>query len=597
MKQCVQCQSPVPEGALYCPACGYAMGESRVEDDTPFIGRVLNQKYRLLEQLAEGGMALVYKAEHVYLKDLCAVKVIKRSLAANDEMLRRFRREAQLTRQAARRSRHIIGIYDFGFEEGVGFYYVMELLNGYPFTDLLLKGGQLPPPRRTVLLVSQICEALAAAHEEGMVHRDIKPDNIYIHREGEGEELVKILDFGIARPVIKATLLTSYGRVMGTPEYMSPEQCRGPTHEQFERGESHLDGRSDIYSLGVLLYQCLTGKVPFPMAVDGGPAAIHKVMAGHVLEEPTPPTEARPDVVIPPPLESAALKALAKKPEDRYQTMMEFREALLSCFPDLFAELLEVEGAPLQELSFPEPSSEMDTTAPQPPPFEEGEDEPQSLGDTAPGVEKGEQESNEEQESDAGEAEYEHIPLDRTSLDFRPPAALMEQLSRSLEGGTPPDASLQEEGGEAGGEPPRQGEGNEVDPFGVTFVGGEGGETAASSLSAALLAQEGGVSEQGNSGGEVDLAKTMATPFMPFYLEKELRGANSGGQEGVPGEGKRGAEHSSALPPPATDLVRPTIKESPSSTKTPGWFWGLLVAVVLLLLGGGLAAVIFLRQS
>jgi serine/threonine-protein kinase len=312
------------------------------------VGRVLNQKYRLISQIAEGGMALVYKAEHIFLDDLCAVKIIKKGLSSKEEMLKRFQREAKLTRQVSRRSPFIISIYDFGMEDELGFFYVMELLDGYPFTEVLQDPGKPPAALRAVRLTCQICEALAVVHEEGLVHRDIKPDNIFLHKEKDKEEeMVKLLDFGIARPTAaKATMLTNYGRVMGTPEYMSPEQCRGPTPQQYERGESHLDGRSDIYSLGVLLYQCLTGDVPFPMPIDGGPMAIHKVMAGHVMEEPTSPNDKRPDLMIPAGLSEVTLRAMAKAPDDRFQTMIEFRDALLNVFPELKSEFSGASDSP-----------------------------------------------------------------------------------------------------------------------------------------------------------------------------------------------------------------------------------------------------------
>lgn len=334
------CQQQVPKDALFCPACGTSIQAAQEATDESLVGRVLSQKYRLTEHLAEGGMALVYKAQRIFFDDICAVKIIKKGLSSKEEMLKRFQREAKLTNKVARRSPYIIDIYDFGVEDGVGFYYVMELLNGYPFTELLQNPKQLPLPRTMVRYVCQMCEALSVVHDEDLVHRDIKPDNIFLHTSEDNDEPnVKLLDFGIARPTsTKATMLTNYGRVMGTPEYMSPEQCKGPTPEQYERGESHLGPGSDIYSLGVLLYQGLTGQVPFPMQEDGGPMAIHKVMAGHVMEDPVAPLELRPDLDISPALSAVTLKALAKEPVDRFTNMLEFRDALLSCFPVLVNE-------------------------------------------------------------------------------------------------------------------------------------------------------------------------------------------------------------------------------------------------------------------
>ena len=408
---CLQCEAIVSEGSHFCPSCGAPLQQQSDEEHIPMEGRVLNQKYRVIEEIAEGGMAFVYKAQHIFLEDYCAVKIIKSSLASKDEMLKRFQREARLTRLVARRSPYVISIYDFGIEDKIGFFYVMELLNGYSFTELIQDPNNLPPPRKTSRLVCQICEALSVVHDEGLIHRDIKPDNIFLHKESdESIEMVKLLDFGIARPVYsKATMLTSYGRVMGTPEYMSPEQCRGPTPQQYERGESHLDGRSDIYALGILLYQCLTGEVPFPMPTDNSPMAIHKVMAGHVMEEPISPIEKRPDMNIPPALAQVTLKALAKKVEDRYQTMLEFRDDILNCFPDLHTEFgttpKEGDNQPNELDTLPLISTSATPQAPQ----EEFSQAPQELSTV--------------------EDQFAGLDLDRTALDVQLPPEFIAQVS------------------------------------------------------------------------------------------------------------------------------------------------------------------------
>lgn len=412
MNTCPNCEQPVPQDAVFCPSCGTSIRAAQEASDESFVGRVLNQKYRLIEHLAEGGMAVVYKALRIFFDDYCAVKIIKRGLASKEEMLKRFQREAKLTNKVARRSSFIIDIYDFGVEDGVGFYYVMELLNGHPFTEILQDKQYPPPALKMVRYVCQICEALSAVHDEGLIHRDIKPDNIFLHRaENSDTEVVKLLDFGIARPTVsKSTMLTNYGRVMGTPEYMSPEQCRGPTPEQYERGESHLDGRSDIYSLGILLYQGLTGEVPFPMADDGGPMSIHKVMAGHVMESPMPPLEKRPDLDISPALSAVTLKALAKEPSARFQSMMEFRDALLSCFPVLISEFKGVSGVEIAGFDRATVPAAEDVTWDS----ERGNDDGFALTDTlAPGV-----------------PAEEEIRLDRTALDVQLPDSILEEAKR-----------------------------------------------------------------------------------------------------------------------------------------------------------------------
>ncbi len=293
-------------------------------------GRILNQRYRLMEPIAIGGMAIVFKARHEELGDLCAVKIIRESEASREKLLQRFRREAQVTRYLAQSTPYIISIYDFGAEADIGFFYVMELLNGKPLSALL-KVPQMPPPYLwSCRIFANLCEALAVVHQAGLVHRDIKSENVFLHKTPDNREIVKLLDFGLVRPIFhQEAALTTYGRVMGTPEYMSPEQCRGPSKEQFAQGINHLDGRSDIYSLGVLFYQSLTGTVPFPMA-NHGDSGITQVMAGHVQRIPTPPAEKRPDLHIPQTLSDVVMRALEKKPEARFQTMLGFRNALLA---------------------------------------------------------------------------------------------------------------------------------------------------------------------------------------------------------------------------------------------------------------------------
>lgn len=293
------------------------------------IGYTLNQKYHVLEHIAEGGMSHIYRARHLMLDDDCAVKVIKDSEREKEKMLKRFELEAKTTWKLAQRSPYIVSIFDFGIEAGFGFFYVMELLHGYPLSSLLQDPQSTPPIPWTCELISQICEALDVVHQEGLIHRDIKADNIFLHWPAGAENaLVKLLDFGIVRPIVAdGSGLTTYGNVLGTPEYMSPEQCKGPSPKQHKMGISHLDHRSDIYSLGILLYQCLTGWVPFPMS-GPRPMSPSQVMASHVMHPPPHPNQLRPDLPIPPALAEVTLRALAKSPDERYQSMIEFRDAI-----------------------------------------------------------------------------------------------------------------------------------------------------------------------------------------------------------------------------------------------------------------------------
>jgi serine/threonine-protein kinase len=293
-------------------------------------GRVLNGKYQVIEQLGEGGMSIIYKARHMMLDEYCAVKVIRDSERTKEKMLKRFELEAKTTWKLAQRSPYIVSIFDFGIENDIGFFYVMEILNGYPLSALLNDPANTPPMAWTCELICQMCEALDVVHQEGLIHRDIKSDNVFLHwPAGSDNAVVKLLDFGIVRPIYSegSSGLTTYGNVLGTPEYMSPEQCRGPSQAQHKMGISHLDARSDIYSLGILFYQCLTGWVPFPMT---GPNALNasQVMAGHVMNPITHPNQLRPDLPIPPVIADVVLRALEKEPDARYQSMLEFRDAI-----------------------------------------------------------------------------------------------------------------------------------------------------------------------------------------------------------------------------------------------------------------------------
>ena len=216
-------------------------------------GRVFADRYRLSTKLGQGGMGSVWRAEHLTLRTQVAIKLIDPSIAESREALARFQREAQSA--AELRSTHIVQIIDYGVDNGTPFI-AMELLEGESLATRLSRVGRLSP-QVTVGILSQVARALSRAHEKGVVHRDLKPDNIYIVREGE-DEIVKVLDFGIAKKLdalsTSGGVQTSTGAMLGTPYYMSPEQALG---------QSGLDHRTDIWSLAVIAYECLTGARPF----------------------------------------------------------------------------------------------------------------------------------------------------------------------------------------------------------------------------------------------------------------------------------------------------------------------------------------------
>jgi serine/threonine protein kinase/ketosteroid isomerase-like protein len=276
--------------------------------------RVIDDKYRLDRLLGRGGMGAVYAALHVELERPTAIKLLLPDLVSDEQALERFKREAR----AAARLNHpnVAGTYDFGTLPGGESYIVMELVEGETLSERLAAAGTLPFGE-AVLIARQVADGVESAHEGGIVHRDLKPANIIISRDHRGTALVKVLDFGIAKLKETSTTggmasLTTAGSIMGTPRYMSPEQC----------SDSKVDARSDIYSLGVILYEMLAGRPPFE-----APSAM--ALALKQIQEPPPPlSEARPGV--PDALERLVMWALAKNPADRPQTAAEFSRALLA---------------------------------------------------------------------------------------------------------------------------------------------------------------------------------------------------------------------------------------------------------------------------
>ncbi len=305
MKKCPKCGSEYPDTNTLCPSDGIALEKT----DDALLGKTLAGKYRIEGRLSEGGMGTVYRGTHVLMDKTVAVKVLRPSLAADEKIVARFSREA---RAASRISHpHALSVTDFGEAEDGVVFLVMEYLDGKTLKELIRQDGPMAL-LRAVEILRQVGGALDAAHNEGVVHRDLKSDNIML-LSSSGTDYAKVLDFGIAK--IKEADgaydpgLTAPDLVIGTPQYMSPEQCSQ---------SPDIDARSDIYSLGVILYELLVGHVPF---TGESPTAI---MLKH-LQEPAPSVlDERSDV--PGPVASVISRALAKKPEDRYQTVNELVE-------------------------------------------------------------------------------------------------------------------------------------------------------------------------------------------------------------------------------------------------------------------------------
>lgn len=256
-------------------------------------------------------MGMVFLAEHPVIGARVALKAIHPQFARSPEVVSRFVNEAKVVNQI--RHDHIVDITDFGRTPGGDFYFLMEYLQGETLSESIVRHGAFPVAR-ALNVAAQIADALHASHEHGVIHRDVKPDNVYLVPRGETMDFVKVLDFGLAKLTYEAespAVRTGAGLIMGSPAYMSPEQCEG---------RSEIDRRSDIYSLGIILFEMLTGRTPF------GGASVRQVLVQHLTARPPAARSLAPDV--PPELDAILDRALAKDPAARFQTMAELATAL-----------------------------------------------------------------------------------------------------------------------------------------------------------------------------------------------------------------------------------------------------------------------------
>jgi serine/threonine protein kinase len=280
---------------------------------------VLAGRYRLLDLIGRGGMGVVYRARHDGLHKSVAIKVLRDELISDRQAAARFHQEAV----AAANIGHpgIVNVTDFGLTDDGRAFLVMELLEGRDLSALLAERGALEPGH-AIALTRKVLAPLAAAHARGIVHRDLKTQNVFVYEDEEQGEQVKLLDFGISKIIGDAidseTGLTTQGAILGTPKYLAPEQAQG----------EKVDARSDIYALGIVLYEMLTGSVPF----SGESPLI--VLYAHVQKKPEPPRRRRPDLPISKGLEAVVLRALAKDPAERYQSAAELDAALAEVDPN-----------------------------------------------------------------------------------------------------------------------------------------------------------------------------------------------------------------------------------------------------------------------
>jgi len=305
-KVCPQCGSEYETTDRFCPKDGSPLRPKSGDD--PLVGRVIADRYLVLAPLGEGGMGRVYLGEHVKMNRQCAIKVMNPSLVNDTESLQRFAREAS---NAARILHpNVAAVFDYGEIDKI-VYLVMEYVDGESLSAILARDGALEP-RRAIEIGRQIADGLQAAHELGIVHRDLKPDNVIVARTRSGKEVPKVVDFGIAKALSEAPqdALTRSGLVIGTPEYMSPEQLLGDP----------VDARADIYSLGCIVYQMLTGTAAF--AGD-----TREQMIRRRLHE-APPHVRDVDPNLPGRLDTLIVHMLARSPDDRLASAAEVRDQL-----------------------------------------------------------------------------------------------------------------------------------------------------------------------------------------------------------------------------------------------------------------------------
>ncbi|MGC4113596.1 MAG: serine/threonine-protein kinase [Myxococcales bacterium] len=335
MIQCPSCNNKNDDGAKFCPKCGSVLVRAPGSDDDDQVGKIVAGKFRIEKLIGEGGMGKVFRATQMSLDKTVVLKVLRTSLLGDARTVARFQREAK----AASRLNHpnSISVIDFGQSDDGSLYIAMEYVAGEDLHQLLSREGPLPQ-KRICRIVGQVLSALADAHAAGVIHRDLKPENIMVEQRRGEADFVKVLDFGIAKIQENeghggdGQALTRAGFVCGTPEYMSPEQARG----------LQLDSRTDLYAVGVIIYQCATNMLPF----EADSAVALATM--HLTTPPPPPRQKYREAPISDGMEALILRAMEKDPALRPPTAEDFRRELLALENDFDATKVQTIPPSLQ---------------------------------------------------------------------------------------------------------------------------------------------------------------------------------------------------------------------------------------------------------
>ena len=328
MPSCPKCQARFDDGR-FCPVDGEPLvGDAAYEEDR--VGQAIAGRYRLLRKVGEGAMGEVYAAEHCFIRKRLAVKLLRREWAADGEAVQRLRREAHAA--SAIGHPNIVHVEDFGYAEDGTVYLAMEWLEGPTLSEAMAEAMDLG---HAVGIVGQVCAGLSAAHRAGVVHRDVKPANILLTRADSASVCAKILDFGVAKVLLPDGVgeLTQQGSFVGTPFYVSPEQALGQP----------VDHRTDIYAIGVILYELLTGDVPFRSSSS------LDVLARHIADVPEPPSRRRPG--LPPSTDRVVMRCLSKRPEERYDSAEQLAAELPGLLPAGSGPVAAVRSARLAKRS------------------------------------------------------------------------------------------------------------------------------------------------------------------------------------------------------------------------------------------------------